>query len=392
MNCNTLSQIFCLLCFFIGWSAAAQSVKVSVENTLDFDRVEVAAIEKASLSGFLARHDKKHLRIKREGTEAFLPIQWTDYDGDGNPDALLFQAFVPAKSTTNYVIVSDSIKKISRTEIKAYCKFNPDRDHDVAWENDKVAFRAYGQKKQKQSKKAALDVGSSGICPLLKKVNYAVLDDWYAKDKKSAGYSHTDQGEGYDGYSMGNGRGIGGTGLWLNDTLQVPKRFSECRIVDNGPLRVTFELVYEAWSTHLVEETKRISMDLGSNFSRFDVYFTSNTKAPNYAIGISLHQNTGQAKADREKGLFRYWETIDGVPIGTGLIVEPKLVADALTHTDPDPDQSHLLVVTKPRDRLSYYAGFAWQKSGQANTAADWDGLMEKQLLVLQNPLRVTTY
>ena len=40
--------------------------------------------------------------------------------------------------------------------------------------------------------------------------------------------------------------------------------------------------------------------------------------------------------------------------------------------------------------KLSYYAGFAWQKSGQVTNVADWDTLLQKQAKMLANPLKVT--
>ncbi len=385
------TKLLLLFVISLSWKSQAQSLKVLVKNTLDFDRSDVTAISRRQLEFWLKKHDKKNLRIKMEGTEAYLPIQWTDYDQDGKYDAVLFQANVPAKSTTAYLIVSDSLKKKSQSQRVAYCKFVPGRGDDLAWENDKVAFRVYGPKGEKEAKRGVSgSTLSSGVDLWFKKVEYSIIDSWYEKNSKEPGYYHTDHGEGHDVYHVGSGRGTGGSGLWVKDSLHVSKNFSSYKILENGPLRVIFELKYARWSRFLIEETKVVTLDMGSNFSRFDIYFTSNTKAPNYSIGISLHDNKGQVKIERENGLFRYWEPIDGSYAGEAIIMEPKLVADAITHVDADPDKSNLLVVTKPRDRLSYYSGFSWLKSGQVRNVDDWDLLVQQQLLNIKNPLELT--
>lgn len=50
-----------------------------------------------------------------------------------------------------------------------YC---PDRDYDLAWENDLVAFRIYGKQPNANS-------GLSGIDVWHKKVSYPIVDKWY---------------------------------------------------------------------------------------------------------------------------------------------------------------------------------------------------------------------
>jgi len=38
---------------------------------------------------------------------------------------------------------------------------------------------------------------------------------------------------------------------------------------------------------------------------------------------------------------------------------------------------------------LIYYAGFAWQKSGQIRTQKDWENIVQKQAQIIANPLEV---
>jgi hypothetical protein len=69
------------------------------------------------------------------------------------------------------------------------------------------------------------------------------------------------------------------------------------------------------------------------------------------------------------------------------VVVDPEIVEKSVAFTSGIPDQSNLLIVTKPQNKLTYYAGFAWQKSGQIQTQKDWEALLQKQSQILANPL-----
>ncbi|WP_336732219.1 DUF4861 family protein [Chryseobacterium sp. VD8] len=49
-----------------------------------------------------------------------------------------------------------------------------------------------------------------------------------------------------------------------------------------------------------------------------------------------------------------------------------------------------MLVITKPQKKLTYYAGFAWQKSGEIQNQKDWENLLKKQTQIIANPLQIT--
>ena len=59
-----------------------------------------------------------------------------------------------------------------------------------------------------------------------------------------------------------------------------------------GPIRAVFELTYEPWEAagRKVSEVKRISLDLGSNFNRFDCRFSTAGGDPlTIATGVKIH-------------------------------------------------------------------------------------------------------
>ncbi len=83
-----------------------------------------------------------------------------------------------------------------------YCRFVPERVDDFAWENDKIAFRAYGPALHDKAE-------DSGFDCWLKRVDYPIINKWYKENAAGKSY-HKDYGEGYDPYKAGSSRGCGG--------------------------------------------------------------------------------------------------------------------------------------------------------------------------------------
>lgn len=371
-------------------SIHAQKI-IELNNTLDFTRKEVVAVPVSQLKSFLDKSKATDLRI-RDAKGQLVLIQWIDNNGDGNNDELLFQATVEGHQKAVYTISAEPAIPILKTEISTYSRLVPERVDDYAWENDKIAFRMYGPKGQQEAlqgvKSSTL---SSGVDIWLKRTEFPVINKWYKGYLTDPMYYHKDtRGEGYDPYHVGNSRGTGGIGIWVNDKLQVSQNFVASRTIAEGPLRTVFELTYDPWSEFAVKEIKRVSLDLGSNFSKFESYFRAEKPAPNYTIGITLHKNEGEAKLNDQKGYYLHWEKIDDAFVGEGIVVDPSIVEKSIVFRSDAPDESNLYVVTKPQDKLVYYAGFAWQKSGDIQTRRDWENRLQKQSEIIRNPLIIT--
>lgn len=363
---------------------------IEVKNDLDFARVEVVAIDVQDIEGFLKDKSEKNIHIKKSGSEDILRTQWIDYDQNGVADELLFQVEMAANTSETFVIIIDSTVKVSESNIKTYSRFVPERIDDYTWENDKVAFRTYGP----AAKQAALDgvpggVISSGMDIWLKRTDESIIDKWYKKNTEEGGYYHIDHGEGYDPYHVGGSRGTGGIGIWENDSLYVSENFIDHKTIAEGPLRTVFELSYAPWSKYKIKETKRISLDLGSNFSKFESNFSSEKEVPNYVIGITLHENEGEIGMKGDQGWFLHWEIIDDSHVGEGIVVDPSSIDSSFARESKVRDQSNLLIKVGPTDKLIYYAGFAWEKSGQINSKEDWEYMLIKQAKILEQPLKV---
>ncbi|RKD88284.1 DUF4861 family protein [Mangrovibacterium diazotrophicum] len=369
--------------------------EVVVDNNLDFDRIEVVSVKCADLQSMFGGNDLENVLVFDPQTSQYLVSQLVDDDQDGEPDEFLFQARVKAHSSSTYRLESkenaSDLKQVPA--VKTFSRFVPERIGDYAWENDKVAFRTYGPEAERLVKDG--EPGgtlSSGIDLWLKRVDYSIIDKWYSGNLQQPGYYHKDHGEGYDPYHVGSSRGTGGTGIWENDSLYISDNFTAYRTICTGPLRTTFELDYAPWSQYEVKETKQISLDLGSNFSKFDISISGDIPNDSYTVGITLHEGEGSADIDKDNGAFSHWELIDGVPIGEGIVIDPAMVADGFTTNSNVPDQKQLLVTTHARSKLTYYAGFAWTKSGQVEDEADWAELLQRQAKIIANPLVVQVH
>jgi len=385
---SRLGLICAIVCIAADFTNAQTSVKV--KNNLNFARNEVVAIPVSQLKSFLGKNKEADLRIK-DAQNNNLTIQWIDNNGDGKNDELLFQAKVEAKKTAFYTIVADAKTPLPVSDVRTYSRLVPERADDYTWENDKVAFRVYGPKGQQEAlagvKGSTL---SSGVDIWLKRTDKSIINEWYKGYLTDPMYYHRDtRGEGYDPYQVGDSRGTGGIGIWKDGELQVSQNFVTSKTIAEGPLRTVFELTYNPWSEFGVKETKRISLDLGSNFSKFESTFKSEKQVPNYTIGITLHKNEGEAKLNDKNGYYLHWEKIDDAFVGEGIVVDPTIVESSVAFKSEIPDQSNLLVITKPQKNLTYYAGFAWQKSGQIQTQKDWENILQKQAQIIANPLQV---
>lgn len=386
---NSFLGIICAIgC--IGVNSLHAQTSIQVRNSLEFARNEVVAIPVSQLKSFLNKNKETDLRIKDSKGKS-LTIQWIDYNGDGKNDELLFQVNIPGKSSENFTLVADGKTQIPESKLMTYSRLVPERADDYTWENDKIAFRVYGPKGQKEALEGVKgSTLSSGVDIWLKRTDQPIINKWYKGYLTDPMYYHKDtRGEGYDPYQVGDSRGTGGIGIWKDEKLQVSQNFVTSKTIATGPLRTVFELTYNPWSEFGVKETKRISLDLGSNFSKFESNFETEKQVPNYTVGITLHKNEGEAKLNDKNGYYLHWEKIDDAFVGEGIVVDPKIVEKSIAFKSYIPDQSNLLVVTKPQQKLIYYAGFAWQKSGQINTQKDWENILQKQSQIIANPLQV---
>lgn len=370
-------MLFCFSFKIVQQKYNVVEVMNSSKNNLKSYTVE---IEVAKFSKLNVPAQKLNFVVK-DALGKEMMSQMIDTNSNGIPDFLLFQTDINAKETKKFYIQSNTNQeKIAEPAISTYCRFVPERIDDFAWENDKVAFRTYGPKAQ-QLWEAGDSSGiiSSGIDCWFKRVSYPIINKWYEKEKKGGSY-HTDDGEGLDAFHVGVSRGCGGTALFINDKFYPSQNFSLWKIIANGPIRSVFELKYKPVNAdgNIITETKKITIDLGSNLYKCDVSFNSSKPVSEIAVGITLHENKGTTNANKTNGWISYWEPVGDSEFGMGVILSKGSFVNSVKKENQPEDENHLWAISKVNNnKATYYAGFGWQKSNQVKNNIEWDKYLD---------------
>jgi unsaturated rhamnogalacturonyl hydrolase len=271
---------------------------------------------------------------------------------------------------------------------RAYARLVPERKGDLAWENDKVAFRVYGP---------ALRPGpeDSGIDAWTKRVPYPVLDEWYKRDLTERRSYHADHGEGLDGYHVGDTRGCGGLGLWIDGKLVTSDTYTAGKIHWTKPGVAEFSAFYrypvEVKGRPLYEH-RTIRLRLGERLCEVESFFCSGPSRgpkplpdfdPEIAIGLVTQGADAKLMLDATPRGIAVYEPFAGGSLGTGVIVGGD--APVRTATLPAADAKglnrHALVITRlGADKvLRYRTGFAWSKDGEITSESAWLAYLKNQ-------------
>jgi hypothetical protein len=370
----------------------AQKTKtIIIKNTLNVERTfETVELSRKCL-GLKPTDDFKKYSIIRVGDPSnFLKTQCIDENKDGIDDVIIFQPKIAPLATEKFELVITD-RQFENEEI-CYSRFVPERTDDYAWENNKVAFRTYGPTAQKMIedniKGGTL---SSGIDAWLKKVEYPIINKWYKKHTEKTGSYHEDTGEGLDNFHVGVSRGIGGIAVKIDTSYYVSKNFVSWETITTGPLRTSFILTYSDWDAkgNKIKEKKKITLDYGSNFSKFEILISGTKKI---AAGITLHDKKGEETLNSKEGWMSHWETLDDSQLGTALIVPKNSLVDMQKYITNTKDWSNLFANIKVNNqKVVYYSGFSWKKSGDFKSKADWEKFLSIHALKINNPLKVKT-
>jgi len=253
--------------------------------------------------------------------------------------------------------------------VMAYGRFVPEREDDFTWENDKVAFRIYGPSSGGQGP-------VSGVDPWFKKVDYSIIDKWYAEHFAGQSY-HEDNGEGHDIYHVGPSRGAGGTAIWIDGVEYPAAMYKSYEVHQSGGDVVEFTVQYE-WDTPLgaVAESKTISLALGSQLYQVNSVFTLDGEPASLpiAIGLATHDEAAEVFSNPETGRISTWEIMQDKGVGTGALLAPGRVIETLHARSEEKDASHIWMITASGDdgTLTFRAGFAWEAAGEITSSEQW--------------------
>ena len=391
---NSISLWLISMLLLLSCNQEKPAYTISVINELQVVRTgETVALQKSDL-GNITCEKFSRFSVQDARTGEYLLSQVVDEDMDGELDYLLFQPAMEAGETRTYNLVTDVDSNLLPVSgISTYSRFVPERTDDYAWENDLVAFRTYGPTAEQMVVDGTPGgTLTSGIDCWLKRVEYPIINKWYKETLEGEGSYHEDTGEGLDDFHVGASRGCGGVGVWSEDEqkLYTSRNFTTWKTIAEGPVRTQFELTYAPWPTPagMMEETKIISLDLGSNLARIEVLVSADEPVKTLSAGITQHEKDGTNHADQDNGWFSYWQPHGDSELGMGIVVSPAFLSGYTEHLVDEPDQSHLLVHLKPvNGKVVYYAGFGWKKSGQIVDEKAWFSYLQGYAERISSPI-----
>ena len=399
-----MTALFCFAC------NDSRTVTVTVTNPLAMERSnEMVEVSMETVTDRLGLADTAQIVVLNADGQQ-VPYQIT-YDGK-----VIFPAAIAAGGTATYTIQTGTPEAF---DVKACGRCYPERMDDMAWENDLVAFRAYGPALQAKGERGFgydLFTKYNTTEPMLEAMYAKELDkETLAKiaelkktDPKAAAELsrersyHIDHGYGVDCYAVGPTLGAGVAALMVNDTIIYPWCYKNQEILDNGPLRFTVKLEFTPLTVKgdsTVVETRLITLDAGSHLNKTVVSYSNLKETLPIVAGIVLHEPDGAVVADAANGYITYVDPTTGPDNGKifmGAAV-PAVVKDAKTVLFSEKEKKernnadgHVLAVSdyEPGSEYVYYWGFAWDKA-DIKTADAWNRYMADFAQKVRNPLTV---
>ncbi|MBR3983860.1 MAG: DUF4861 domain-containing protein [Bacteroidaceae bacterium] len=383
---------------------------VTVTNDLSFDRAEMVEVPISEVAKKVQLIDEEqYIVLDAEGNQVAYQIT---YD-----DNLLFPVNVKAGDKAVYTI---AVGEPIEAEPLVYGRHYPERVDDIAWENDRTAYRAYGPALQAKGERAF------GYDAWVKRVPGLVVEQRYANElnpdtqaeiarlRKERKYDeanelyhsvsyHVDHGNGLDCYKVGPTLGCGTAALMQGDAILYPYCWKEYEILENGPLRFTVKLTYNPLvvGKDTVIETRTISLAQGSQLNKTVVSYAGLTKAAPVATGLVIHpENPTAYVLEGDKGYIAYADLTDNVNNGNGVIyvgaVMPAKVQEAKAQMFADKEakergaSGHVLAISnyKPETEYTYYWGSGWSKYGFDSMEA-WTTYLDRYAQSVRKPLKV---
>jgi len=384
---------------------AGKTVKITITNDENEQRQELVEIDLRTVTDKLALGEDDAFVVRN----AF--GQQVDYQITHDGKLLIDVAVRPCGKAL--FTVSKGVPEPMKTWVKG--KMYPTRKDDIAWENDRGAYRVYGPALQRTGEK------SFGTDVWTKNTPEIVVEDRYTADydgnilksiyhKKGQGDKwreedlhtsfHLDHGNGLDCYSVGATLGCGTPALMDGNTIIYPYCYKDYEILDNGPLRFTVALTYhpaKVKKDENVVEHRIMSLDKGSNFNKITVWYEGLSKPCDFASGVVIHSDDKESVVLGDN-YVHYADPTDNPTKHNFQIYVAALFPNGdvktkmLKYDTPNKGiEGHALGIVKKLEnnqKYTYYAGSAWSKS-DVRSQKEWQVRIESFLNAIALPLEI---
>ena len=346
-----MKKIIYALCVAVLLTACSSTAqRLTVTNSCDFDRLsDLVEIPLADIQSRVSLKEGQVYEVRNSRHE-IIPSQVTS-------DAkLLFQAGLKAKETATFTIGAGRPQIFAPKTVGWLVK---ERFDDFAWENDRVAYRIYAQALIKK------DGPSNGIDIWYKRTPELIMNQLYKDERNGIASYHNDNGKGLDNFDVKRTLGAGAMAPYVGGNLWLNENFVSAEVLDNGPLRTTFRLIYKdiAIADKHFSESRTFSIDAGAQLTKViqEYGFTEPTTV---AAGIVMRTADDVLFVDANKYFIEKVEPktnkVDGIYIG---VVFPQGIESVETA------HGHALATTTchPGQPVVYYTGYGWQQFGFAD-------------------------
>jgi len=212
---------------------------------------------------------------------------------------------------------------------------------------------------------------------------------------------HDDNDGGLDDFNVGHSLGAGAMAPYSEKSgLALNENFLTSKLLDNGPLRISFELTYADLATEqgYVGEKRIISLDAGSQLTKIQQIYSN--KAPmTVAAGIVRVAGDTPPVTDLQQGYMIYAQPKTAktsnvypavlLPEGIKAVVEnqykwfnPVKKVEA--------SFAHYLALSEaaPETPVTYYTGYGWAEWGFP-TLSDFETYVQHFAQALKEPLEI---
>ena len=386
-------------------SAGAQNVKIIVNNDEKVQRQEVVEVCAKQLYQKMGISYGSPVIVKNALGQQ-VGYQLT------HDSLLLVDASVRPCGTAEF-----SVEKGTPREPKVFVtgRQYPERVDDIAWENDRTAYRIYGPALQRNKERAfGVDVWVKNTPDLevekryvTELSNHSAIEALKkegkiqeALDMEEATTYHFDHGYGLDCYKVGPTLGGGAPALMDNGELVLPYCYRDYQILDNGPLRFTVRVDYNPTTIGKdknIVEHRIISLDKGSNFNRCTVWYDGLTDKRDLAAGIVVHPEDTETMY-LASNMALYADPTDNpekqnFQIYVGVLFPEGIDYTRYLYTEQDRQNGnagHIIGVKSytPGTRFTYYFGSAWSKN-DVRTMDEWKLRSEQTIDAIHSPMNV---
>ena len=344
----TKACILLTISLLLASCGSKRNCDILVSNPSDNDRCQLVEVSRFP-DGIFVLNDEK-------GNE--VPYQIT------SDKKLVFISKVPTGKTVGYRFGKGTPAKVDTI---CYGRVFPERMDDLAWENDRSAYRAYGPALQASGEKAY------GYDIWTKSVGYPVLEKRFHDDIVNKVSYHVDHGEGMDVYAVGPTLG-GGTSAIIteNDSIVYPYCWESAEVLDNGPLRFTARLTYPPCviDGDTIIEKRLITLDAGNWLNKTTVTYEGLEGKLRPMAGIVVHDSNSTGYTVGANSVA--YCDLTQQPHGNNgeiyiALYSPELSkARYIPLTQKKGDAlGHIALTGNPGQReFTYYWGSGWSKGG----------------------------